>query len=137
MLVRSEFRQIAAHLAAHYSDEALTPREIEVLWQIAGGNRNRDIAEKLFITAQTLNVHMKHIIKLRFQRSFETGKKDCKPRLSFGSKIGAYRSHAGPSDSTTRKSALRATLIEKGVESVPFPTRWRAAADEPSSAAAR
>src|SRR5262249_52828030 len=75
MLVSSEFRQIAAHLAEHYSDEALTGREIEVLWQIAGDNRNRDIAENLFITAQTVNVHMKHIIKLRFQRSLETGKR--------------------------------------------------------------
>jgi len=41
--------EIAAHLAEHYSDEAITAREIEVLQQIAGGNRNRDIAEKLFI----------------------------------------------------------------------------------------
>jgi DNA-binding NarL/FixJ family response regulator len=31
---------IAAHLAEHYSDEAPTAREIEVLQQIAGGNRN-------------------------------------------------------------------------------------------------
>lgn len=55
--------QIAAHLAEHYSDEPLTAREIEVLQQIAGGNRNRDIAEKLFITEETVKVHIKHIME--------------------------------------------------------------------------
>jgi len=55
--------EIASHLAEHYSDEALTSREIEVLRQIAGGNRNRDIAEKLFITEETVKVHVKHIME--------------------------------------------------------------------------
>ena len=54
--------QIAAQLAEHLSDEALTDREVEVLSQIAGGNRNRDIAEKLFITEETVKVHIKHIM---------------------------------------------------------------------------
>src|SRR5262249_51220539 len=54
---------IAAHLAEHYSDEALTVREVEVLREIAGGNRNRDIAEKLFITEETVKVHIKHIME--------------------------------------------------------------------------
>ena len=55
--------EIAAHLAEHYADEALTGREIEVLHQVAGGNRNRDIAEKLFITEETVKVHIKHIME--------------------------------------------------------------------------
>lgn len=55
--------EIAAHLAEHYSDESLTGREVEVLQQIAGGNRNRDIAEKLFITEETVKVHIKHIME--------------------------------------------------------------------------
>ena len=54
--------QIAAHLAEHFADESLTTREIEVLSQIAGGNRNRDIAEKLFVTEETVKVHVKHIM---------------------------------------------------------------------------
>ena len=54
--------QLAAQLAEHLSDEDLTAREIEVLNQIAGGNRNRDIAEKLFITEETVKVHIKHIM---------------------------------------------------------------------------
>lgn len=55
--------EIAANLAEHYSDETLTVREIEVLQQVAGGNRNRDIAEKLFITEETVKVHIKHIME--------------------------------------------------------------------------
>jgi DNA-binding NarL/FixJ family response regulator len=55
--------EIAAHLAEHYSDEALTGREVQVLRQIACGSRNRDIAEKLFITEETVKVHIKHIME--------------------------------------------------------------------------
>ena len=55
--------EIAANLAEHYADEALTVREVEVLKQIAGGNRNRDIAERLFITEETVKVHIKHIME--------------------------------------------------------------------------
>jgi DNA-binding NarL/FixJ family response regulator len=55
--------QLAAQLAEHMSDEALTEREVEVLGQIAGGNRNRDIAERLFITEETVKVHIKHIME--------------------------------------------------------------------------
>ncbi|HVF54545.1 MAG TPA: response regulator transcription factor [Pyrinomonadaceae bacterium] len=53
---------IAAHLAEHVSDEDLTGREVEVLRHVAEGNRNRDIAEKLFISEETVKVHVKHIM---------------------------------------------------------------------------
>jgi DNA-binding NarL/FixJ family response regulator len=55
--------EIAAQLAEHYSEDTLTGREIEVLQQVAGGNRNRDIATKLFITEETVKVHIKHIME--------------------------------------------------------------------------
>jgi DNA-binding NarL/FixJ family response regulator len=55
--------ELAAELAEHMSDEALTTREVEVLGQIAGGNRNRDIAEQLFISEETVKVHIKHIME--------------------------------------------------------------------------
>jgi DNA-binding NarL/FixJ family response regulator len=55
--------QLAAQLAEHMSDEGLTDREVEVLSQIAGGNRNRDIAERLFISEETVKVHIKHIME--------------------------------------------------------------------------
>jgi DNA-binding NarL/FixJ family response regulator len=55
--------EVAANLAEHMSDEALTDREIDVLRHVAGGNRNRDIAERLFISEETVKVHMKHIME--------------------------------------------------------------------------
>jgi DNA-binding NarL/FixJ family response regulator len=54
--------EIAAQLAEHMSDDDLTAREIEVLQQIAGGNRNRDIADLLHISEETVKVHVKHIM---------------------------------------------------------------------------
>ena len=57
---------IAAQLAEYCSDGLLTDREVEVLRHLVEGNRNRDIAEKLFITEETVKAHMKHIMdKLR------------------------------------------------------------------------
>jgi DNA-binding NarL/FixJ family response regulator len=55
--------EIAAYLAEHYSDEQLTSREVDILRQLAGGNRNRDIAEKLFIAEETVKAHLKHIME--------------------------------------------------------------------------
>ena len=55
--------QVAARLAEHLSDEALTAREIEALAELADGNRNRDIAAKLSITEETVKVHIKHIME--------------------------------------------------------------------------
>jgi DNA-binding NarL/FixJ family response regulator len=55
--------EIAAHLAELYSDEDLTAREVEVLQHISGGNRNRDIAERLFVSEETIKVHIKHIME--------------------------------------------------------------------------
>ncbi len=55
--------EVATHLAEHMSDEALTGREVDVLKHIAGGNRNRDIAERLFISEETVKVHVKHIME--------------------------------------------------------------------------
>ena len=55
--------EIAAHLAEHYSDERLTGREVDILRQLAGGNRNRDITDKLFISEETVKAHLKHILE--------------------------------------------------------------------------
>lgn len=55
--------EVAAHLAEHMGEDALTARELEVLQQVAGGNRNRDIAGRLFISEETVKVHVKHIME--------------------------------------------------------------------------
>jgi len=54
--------EVATQLAEHLADETLTPREVDVLSRVAGGNRNRDIADQLSISEETVKVHMKHIM---------------------------------------------------------------------------
>jgi DNA-binding NarL/FixJ family response regulator len=55
--------EVASNLAEHLSEEPLTNREIEVLRHLSEGNRNRDIANRLFITEETVKVHLKHIME--------------------------------------------------------------------------
>jgi len=54
--------EIAAGIAEHITDEALSQREVEVLSRVAAGDRNRDIAERLFIAEETVKAHIKHIM---------------------------------------------------------------------------
>ncbi|MGA9769004.1 MAG: response regulator transcription factor [Blastocatellia bacterium] len=55
--------EVAAQLAEYIGDDALTEREIAVLKEVAGGNRNREIGERLFISEETVKVHVKHIME--------------------------------------------------------------------------
>jgi DNA-binding NarL/FixJ family response regulator len=54
--------EIAERMAEHISEETLTPREIEVLRPVSGGNRNEDIAVQLFISEETVKAHVKHLV---------------------------------------------------------------------------
>ena len=54
--------EVAAQLAEHLGDEALSKREVEVLQKVAGGKRNSDIATLLFISEETVKGHIKHIM---------------------------------------------------------------------------
>jgi len=54
---------LAVRLAEHLSDEALTLRELQVLGHVAGGNRNRDIGQRLRISEGTVKRHMKSIMQ--------------------------------------------------------------------------
>jgi DNA-binding NarL/FixJ family response regulator len=56
-------QEIAAQLAEHIADEPLTGREVDVLQHVASGNRNREIAERLMISEETVKVHVKHIME--------------------------------------------------------------------------
>lgn len=54
--------EVAAELASHAADEALSEREIEVLGLIAAGNSNKLIAEQLSISEDTAKGHVKSIL---------------------------------------------------------------------------
>jgi two-component system, NarL family, response regulator len=54
--------EIAAELAAHVTDDALSPRELEVLRRVAAGNSNRLVADQLVLSEDTVKTHMKSIM---------------------------------------------------------------------------
>jgi DNA-binding NarL/FixJ family response regulator len=54
--------EIAAEIAEHATDDALTPREIDVLRLIAKGNANKEIAGQLSLKEETVKVHVKNIL---------------------------------------------------------------------------
>jgi DNA-binding NarL/FixJ family response regulator len=54
--------EIAAQVAEHASDSALTRREIEVLQLIASGNPNKLVADKLSVSEDTIKMHVKNIL---------------------------------------------------------------------------
>jgi DNA-binding NarL/FixJ family response regulator len=54
--------EVAAELADHAIDDALTSREIDVLRLIAGGHANKLIADRLSITEETVKGHVKNIL---------------------------------------------------------------------------
>jgi len=53
---------IAAQLAEHAADDALSPREIDVLRLIGTGNSNKLIADQLSITEATVKSHVASIL---------------------------------------------------------------------------
>jgi DNA-binding NarL/FixJ family response regulator len=54
--------EIAAGIAEHATDGALTPREIEVLGLIAAGNANKEVGALLSLTEVTVKSHVKNIL---------------------------------------------------------------------------
>jgi len=53
--------QIAAEIAEHFTADALSAREIEVLRAVAAGHSNKIVADRLFISQDTVKGHMKNV----------------------------------------------------------------------------
>jgi DNA-binding NarL/FixJ family response regulator len=53
---------VPAFLAGRDQSELLTPREREILQLLANGLSNADVAEKLFISPETVKSHVRHIL---------------------------------------------------------------------------
>ena len=54
--------EVAAVLAEHWGEADLTPRELEVLQLIRDGSKNKQIADRLSISENTVNFHIKNIV---------------------------------------------------------------------------
>jgi DNA-binding NarL/FixJ family response regulator len=53
---------VAQTLAEHMADEAISPRELEVLSLMAAGKRNKEIAGELSIAEDTVKMHVRNIL---------------------------------------------------------------------------
>jgi DNA-binding NarL/FixJ family response regulator len=54
--------EVAARLAEHLGDDELTARELDVLRLIRDGHRNKQIADQLAISENTVNFHIKNLV---------------------------------------------------------------------------
>ena len=54
--------EVAAQVAAYAGDEALTPREIDVLRMIAAGSANKEFAAQLSISEESVKSRVKNIL---------------------------------------------------------------------------
>ena len=54
--------EVAAEIAEHATDDALTPRETDVLRLVARGNANKAIADQLSLTEETVKSHIRSIL---------------------------------------------------------------------------
>ncbi|WP_084080568.1 LuxR C-terminal-related transcriptional regulator [Edaphobacter aggregans] len=55
-------QEVSYEIATHATDDALTAAEINVLRLIAAGNANKQIADQLFITEETVKSRVKCIL---------------------------------------------------------------------------
>ena len=72
---------VAAEIAKHTADAALTSREIEVLRLVASGHANKEISARLSINEETTKTHIKNILA-------KLGAKDRTHAVSLGLKRG-------------------------------------------------
>jgi len=75
--------EIAAEVAEHATDDGLTPREIDILRLISGGNANKEIAAQLSLTEETVKGHVKNILA-------KLGAKDRTHAVTIGLKRGIF-----------------------------------------------
>ena len=60
--VRKVAAQVASNISDHIASDALTPRELDVLRAVAGGNSNKIVGYELHISEETVKGHMRSIM---------------------------------------------------------------------------
>jgi DNA-binding NarL/FixJ family response regulator len=54
--------EVALELSRRVTDEALSTREVEVLAEVAAGGANKQVADRLGVSEETVKSHMKNIL---------------------------------------------------------------------------
>lgn len=76
--------ELVAQIAERMGEERITTRETEVLEHVAAGRRNREIAELLYISEETVKTHLRHIVA-------KLGAKDRTHALAIANRRGILR----------------------------------------------
>ena len=77
-LGESVAQRLGSRAAASADDVQLTRRELEVLRHVAVGRTNREIAQELFISQRTVDMHVRNLL----------GKLDCRSRVEASHRAG-------------------------------------------------
>lgn len=59
----AEFAELSSRLEKDSADSDLSPREQDVLQQLAGGATNKQIADSLFISENTVKTHLRNVME--------------------------------------------------------------------------
>lgn len=54
--------EMAQELSARMTDDTLSPREVEVITEVAAGGANKEVAARLGVSEETVKTHMKNIL---------------------------------------------------------------------------
>jgi DNA-binding NarL/FixJ family response regulator len=73
--------EVAAEIAEHAADSVLTPREVDVLRLVAGGNANKEVGAQLSLTEETVKSHVRNILA-------KLGAKDRTHAVAIGARRG-------------------------------------------------
>jgi DNA-binding NarL/FixJ family response regulator len=76
--------ELAARMAEHMGQDRVMAREIQVLEGVAAGRHNREIGECLFISEETVKVHLKRIMA-------KLGARDRTHAVAIANRRGAVR----------------------------------------------
>jgi DNA-binding CsgD family transcriptional regulator len=71
-------RWLGGRAAAATSRGGLTPRELEILRHVAVGRTNREVAQELFLSPRTVDMHVRNMLR----------KLDCRSRVEAAHRAG-------------------------------------------------
>jgi DNA-binding NarL/FixJ family response regulator len=71
-------KRLGTRAAADATGAGLSRRELEVVRHVAAGRTNREIAQELFLSPRTVDMHVRNVLR----------KMDCRSRVEVAQRVG-------------------------------------------------